>query len=292
MGAVAMTLAKAQPNPLPTIWEIPDELWRRIEPILREYWPRKPTGRKVANWRKMLNAIIFRLRSGCQWEKLPERYGPKSTVHDWFQRWVQGGIFEKIWAVLVAECDELGGVQWQWQSADAMLGKARFGGKKTGKNPTDRGKKGTKKSLLTDGEGGPLGVVIAGANVVEQKLLSETIEAIVIERPDPDEVEQNLNLDKGYDNPRSREAAAAGGYVPHIRRIGEEKKPCDQSKGHKPRRWVVERTFAWLSKCRGILVRYEKKDGNYLGLIQMACGLLWYRRLHRMGRCDATQNTT
>src|SRR5438270_3576530 len=79
---------------------------------------------------------------------------------------------------------------------------------------------------------------------------------------------------------------------PHIRRIGEEKKACDRSKGHKPRRWVVERTFAWLSKCRGILVRHDKEDGNYLGLIQLACGLLWFRRLHRMGRCDATQNTT
>jgi transposase len=55
---------------------------------------------------------------------------------------------------------------------------------------------------------------------------------------------------------------------------------------------VVERAFAWLSKCRGILVRYEKKAGNYQGLIQLACGLLWYRRLHRMGRCNATQNTT
>ena len=162
------------------------------------------------------------------------------------------------------------------------------GGKKTGKNPTDRGKKGTKKSLLVDGDGGPLGVVIAGANVVEQKLLKETIEAIVVERPDPDKVKQNLCLDKGYDNPRSREAAAEGDYVPHIREIGEEKKACDRSKGHKPRRWVVERAFAWLSKCRGILVRYDKKDENYLGLIQLACGLLWYRRLCRMGRCNAT----
>ena len=82
------------------------------------------------------------------------------------------------------------------------------GGKKTGRNPTDRGKKGTKKSLLVDGDGGPLGVVIAGANVVEQKLLKETIEAIVVERPDPEQREQNLSLDKGYDNPRGREAAA------------------------------------------------------------------------------------
>jgi putative transposase len=145
---------------------------------------------------------------------------------------------------------------------------------------------------VSDGEGGPLGVTIAGANVVEQKLLRETIEAIVVERPDPDEVEQNLCLDKGHDNPRGREAAAEGGYVAHIRRIGEEPRKCDLSRGHKPRRWVVERTFAWLSKCRAILIRYDKKDGNYLGLIQLACGLLWYRRLYRMGRCDANQNTT
>ncbi len=75
-----MARRKTPTKPLPTIWEIPDELWRRIEPILREFWPRKATGRHVANWRKMLNGIIFRLRSGCQWEKLPERYGPKSTV--------------------------------------------------------------------------------------------------------------------------------------------------------------------------------------------------------------------
>jgi putative transposase len=166
------------------------------------------------------------------------------------------------------------------------------GGKKTGKNPTDRGKKGTKKSLVVDGDGGPLGVTIAGANVVEQKLLKETIEAIVVERPVPTDEEQNLCLDKGYDNPNGQTAASDAGYTPHIRRIREEKKSCDREKGHKPRRWVVERAFAWLSKCRGILVRWDKKDENYLGLIQMACGLLWYRRLFRLGRCDATQNTT
>jgi len=166
------------------------------------------------------------------------------------------------------------------------------GGKKTGKNPTDRGKRGTKKSLLTDGDGGPLGVVIAGANAVEQKLLKATIEAIVVERPNPEELEQHLCLDKAYDNPNGREAASAAGYISHIRRIGEEKKACERSKEQKPRRWVVERTFAWLSKCRGILMRYDKKDGNYLGLIQLAGGLLWFRRLHRMGRCDVTQNVT
>lgn len=157
------------------------------------------------------------------------------------------------------------------------------GGKKLGKNPTDRGKPGTKKSLLVEAQGGPLGVVIDGANVPDSKLLEATIEAIVVERPEPSpEQPQHLCLDQGYDNPTGRAAALSGGHTPHIRRIGEEAKPCDRKKGQKPRRWVVERTLAWLSKCRALLIRYDKKAANYLGLLQLACGLLWYRRLHRL----------
>ena len=96
-------------------------------------------------------------------------------------------------------------MQWEWQPADAMLGKARFGGKKTGKNPTDRGKKGTKKSMVTDGDGGPLGVVIAGANVLERRFLAATIESIVVERPEPTKDEpQHMPLDKAYDNPTGK----------------------------------------------------------------------------------------
>lgn len=79
-----------------------------------------------------------------------------------------------------------------------------------GKNPTDRGKKGTKKSLLVDAEGGPLSVVIEGANVPDCKMLQATIEAIVVERPQSTATHpQNLCLDKGYDNPTGREAAAS-----------------------------------------------------------------------------------
>src|SRR5438128_1932489 len=141
-------------KPLGTIWVVPDPLWERILPILEEFWPRKPTGRHAADWRKALDGIIFRMRSGCQWEQLPRKFGPKSTVHDWFQRWCAGGVMQRIWAELARECDELGAVDWQWQSADGRLGKARFGGKKVGKNPTDRGKKGSKESVLVDGDGG------------------------------------------------------------------------------------------------------------------------------------------
>ena len=129
-------------KPLPTIWEIPDDLWLRIKPILEKFWPRKLTGRRHANWRLILNGIIFRMRSGCQWDQLPRKFGPKSTVHDWFQRWCAGGVMKQIWAVLVSECDELGGVQWEWQAADGWLGKRPVRGEKGGQKPDGSREKG------------------------------------------------------------------------------------------------------------------------------------------------------
>ena len=267
---------------LPTIWEVPDELWERIETILCERYPPAATGRPRSDLRRVLDGIVFRLRSGCQWNQLPERFGSDSTVHGWFQRFVEDGVLEEIWAALVAECDELGAVLWEWQAADGVMGKSRFEGDARGPNPTDRAKMGTKKSVIVDQHGGPLGVAIDGANIHDTKLLARTIDAIVIERPDPENVIQNLCLDKGYDNPTGVAACAAAGYVPHVRRIGEEKLDDSATKTHPARRWVVERTIAWLQKCRALLIRYDKKAKNYEGLIQLACALLWYRRLHHL----------
>lgn len=129
---------------LETIWEIPDEAWERLEPILLEHYPPAGTGRPRADWRKVVNGIIFRMRSGCQWNRLPKMFGDDSTVHRWFQRWAQDDIFEELWAELLLECDELGGIDWKWQSADGCLGKARFPGEKraatprTGESPAQR----------------------------------------------------------------------------------------------------------------------------------------------------------
>ena len=136
-----------------------------------------------------------------------------------------------------------------------------------------------KRSLVVEATGGPLGATIAGANVHDTKLLAATLEAIVVERPLPtEEKPQHLCLDKGYDNPTGHETVATYQYTPHIRRIGAEKLDPNGQKSYPARRWVVERTLAWLSKCRGLLVRYEKKAVNFLGLLQLACALIWMRR--------------
>jgi putative transposase len=155
-------------------------------------------------------------------------------------------------------------------------GQATHGGDGVGPNPTDRAKSGTKRSILVDA---PLAVVVAGANVHDTKLLEATLEAIVVKRPRVTRGRvQNLCLDKGYDNPTGRASAEQNGYVAHIRRIGEERPASKRGKRGRARRWVVERTHGWLSKCRGILVRYEKRAELYLGMLQFACCLLWFRR--------------
>ena len=118
-------------------------------------------------------------------------------------------------------------------------GQGPFGGDSVGPNPTDRGKAGSKRSILVDASGGPLSVVVAGANVHDTRLQAMTLESIVVERPDSggDGI-QHLCLDKGYDNPTGR----YGAPVPrHIRRIGEEKLDPWGVKRYPARRWVVER---------------------------------------------------
>ena len=189
-----MARRKPRRKPLGTIWEVPDELWQRIEPILKEFWPKKPTGRRVARWRKMLNAILFRMRSGCPGGTAPRAPSTIGSNAGWPA--ASSRRSGRCWSPSVTNS---AGSSGNGNRPTRCWARPGSGGKKTGKNPTDRGKKGTKKSLLVDGDGGPLGVVIAGANVVEQKLLKGTIEAIVVERPDPDDEEQNLCLDKGYE---------------------------------------------------------------------------------------------
>ncbi len=136
-----------------------------------------------------------------------------------------------------------------------------------------------KRSLLVEKDGGPLAITIAGANVPDAQLLAKTIEAIVLERPEPEpDYPQHLCLDKGYDNEAGWGVIVDYDYTPHIRLIRDLRPP--PKKRYKPRRWVVERTLAWLSKCRAILVRWDKQAGNCLGLLKLACALIWYRRRH------------
>ena len=151
-------------------------------------------------------------------------------------------------------------------------------GKKTGHNPTDRSKSGTKRSLLTEGAGIPLAVAVEGANRHDMKLVKSTLEAIAVERPEvTDENPQNMCMDKGYDYPEVHELLAEWEYIGHIRPIGEETSAKKRVPGYRARRWVVERTHSWMNRFRRLLIRWEKKVDNYLAMVHFACAYITFR---------------
>jgi len=130
-----MARRKKAVEPLGTIWEVNDELWNIIQNNLAQLDPPAATGRPRTGQREALNGIIYVMRSGCQWNQLPQQFGDDSSVHRTMQRWIAKGVFQQIWAVLIENCQELGGVDWDWQSADGAMGKARFGGMMSAQTP-------------------------------------------------------------------------------------------------------------------------------------------------------------
>ena len=157
-------------------------------------------------------------------------------------------------------------------------------GKKTGPNPTDRGKRGVKRSLLTEAQGLPVGVVVDGANRHDMKLVRPTLDSVVIARPEPTlEQPQGMCLDKGYDFDEVRRTLEEFGFTAHIRSRGEEAKAIKQEAGFKARRWVVERTHGWLNRFRRILVRWDKSPQNYIAFLHFACALIAFRAAGFLG---------
>jgi len=151
-------------------------------------------------------------------------------------------------------------------------------GKKTGPNPTDRAKGGVKRSLLTEGHGVPVGLVVAGANRPDLKLVEETVDSLIVKRPRPTKTRpQGLCLDKGYDYAAVREIVQEFGFTGHIRARGEEAQALNRQAGFKARRWVVERTHSWMNRFRRVLIRWDKKVENYLAFLHFACALIAFR---------------
>ena len=151
-------------------------------------------------------------------------------------------------------------------------------GGKTGPNPTDRAKKGVKRSLLTEASGVPIGLAIEGANRHDCKLVEATLESIALTRPRATKKKpQGICLDKGYDYKRVRDLVEAFGYTAHIKARGEEAQAIKRQAGFKARRWVVERTHSWMNRFRRILTRWEKKPVNYLAMLHFVCAIITYR---------------
>jgi transposase len=108
---------------------------------------------------------------------------------------------------------------------------------------------------------------LVGANLLE-------LDSLPVRRPSPRRVKQGLCMDKGYDYPIVRDRVASFGFVGHIRSRGEEVRALRRSRGERPRRWVVERAHSWYNRFRGLLIRWCKKDDNYLAQLHLASAII------------------
>lgn len=233
-------------------------------------------------FRKVINAILFVLRTGCHWKALPACYGSGSTAHRRFQQWTRAGIIDAIVRVMVEWYERCRGIDWEWQAADTKLLAAPLGGEATGPNPTDLGKSGSKRHLLVDGRGVPLAFHLSGANRHDLKGLPHLLdqERLFAARPEPTEpAPQHLCLDKAYDAEEADELLEALGYTGHVKRRGQSEEPGVGEVVYPARRWKVERSISWLNNMRKLRVRWEKKAENYRGLWLLAAALITYRRI-------------
>lgn len=269
---------EVQQAEIDTKFRLPDAIWEHTKALLPVEPPKPKGGRPRNDDRCMMDAIFYVLRTGIQWKALPRCLGASSSVHNRFQQWQQAGVFRAMWVAGLMVYDVAKGIEWTWQALDGAMTKAPLGGPATGPNPTDRAKSGTKRCLLTEGKGVPMACTVAGANRHDMKMAVATLDATVVERPEPTPTTpQHVSMDKGFDYDEIRDAVAARQYIAHIRARGEETALKKEIPGYRARRWVVERTHSWMNRFRRVLIRWEKKVENYMAMLELACAFISFR---------------
>lgn len=239
---------------------LPEELWKLIEPLLPPERP-IPYGRRPIPNRNALTGILFVLRTGIPWEFLPQEMGCGCGMSCWrrLRDWQAAGIWDRILRVLQDKLGEADRIDWSRAAVDSTSVRAKGGGQRTGRNPTDRGKLGSKHHLVVDRNGIPLAKpTLTPANEHDSDHLGDVLDSIQpIRRPRgrPRRRPAKVHADKAYDHKRCRLDCRLRGIVPRIARRGVE---SAQKLGRV--RWVVERTFSWFHNFRRLVVRYERRD--------------------------------
>ena len=208
---------------------------------------------------------------------LVKHYAPASTIHGIYRKWVKAGVFEKAWKLLLECHDKKLGIEWKWQALDTAITKAPLGGDETGPSPVDRGKSGTKRSLLCDRRGAPLSIVVTAANTHDKVVALQTLDKIIVERPEKLIYRiHHLCLDKGYDYEDVIAGVLARDYILHLKRRGQADEPIMARRNTGPS--LGSRANALLDQpVPPIASERGKKVEHYEAMLHLASVLILYR---------------
>jgi transposase len=258
---------------------LPDELWAKVEPLLPRPKRRRfrHPGRKPLDRRKVLTGILFVLRTGLRWNDLPAEvgYGSGSRCRRYLKAWHRAGVWRRLHALLLAELDDAGAIDWSRAAVDSASTRALGGGTKTGPNPTDRGRPGCKHHAVVDPHSIPLGATTTAANTPDVKGLPEVIDAVPAvrgrRRRRAKRRPKRLYADRAYDSEPHRRRMRRRGIDPTFAR-----RRTEHGSGLGKHRWVVERFFAWLHRYRRLRLRTDRDDGMHNAFLQLAVCLICF----------------
>jgi len=249
---------------------ISDSVWNEIKDLL----PTKKVAVGRPEWdnRKTLEGIFFIIKTGIQWKFLPREFGKVSTVHGKFRKWINAGVFkgimDKAKVVYALSLSE----PITWFALDASHSKAPLAHNWSGKNPTDRGKRGVKRSLIVDIKGAPLGICTGPSNRHDITFFEKTFYDLNFGKTEKARV---MEADSAYDCKNAKEICRQDNFVlltaTNIRR--------DKNKKIRKTyfRWLVERTFGWQSWFRGIKVCWTKTKESYLAFLQLVSAVQLFK---------------
>ena len=259
---------------------ISDHLWKRIKPLLPERKsPTKKGGRPPVDDRIVLGLILFVLETGIQWRFItPRQFGcSRMTVWRRIRDWQDTGVWEQLHVVLLEELQRRGRIRWRRAAVDSSSIRALKGGEKTGKNPTDRARLGTKHHVLVDGKGVPLAICITGANrhdVTQVIPLVNDVPAVRGKLGHPKKRPSEIYADRAYDSEDVRKTLRSLKIAPYL-----AKRNTEHGSGLGRKRWVVERTISWLHNFRRLRVRYERRADIHLAFMTIAACVICLRFL-------------
>ncbi|WP_152611715.1 MULTISPECIES: IS5 family transposase [Burkholderia] len=258
-----------------------DQLWSLIQPLLPPPKPRRTRhpGRKPLDDRAVLTGILFVLQSGIPWEMLPQEMGCGSGMSCWrrLRDWQQAGAWDRLHEVLLAKLRAADRIDWSRVVIDSSSIRAVGSGPKTGPNPTDRARPGSKHRLVTEAQGIPLALILTCANrndVTQPPPLIGAIPPIRGERGRPQSKPVIVQADRGHGHGKYRKPLHAAGIATQIARRGEPR-----GSGLGKTRWVVERTFAWLHNFRRQRIRFERLAAIHEAFVNIAACIICRRQL-------------
>jgi len=258
---------------------VSDELWSVVKPLIPKHVPSPKGGRPPVDDRKALEGIIFVLKTGIPWEDLPQEMGCGCGMTCWrrLRDWQTAGVWEALHRVLLNRLREADQIDWSRAAVDSASMRAVGGGEKTGPNPTDRRKPGSKHHVITDGMGVPLNVILTGANRHDVTQLLPLVDGIppVAGKPGhPRQRPARLYADRAYDSETHRHELRRRHIEPHL-----AQRNTAHGSGLGVYRWVSERTLSWFHGFRRLRTRFERRSDIHQAFMTLAESLICFRML-------------